>query len=224
MPYTIPPGIALDLPDVNVTITPQSEYKVTVQAVDSYRTATVANTRTTVTRNPSIFVDLAASSSYATTASFAIVSAGTASVAVSADSASLLVASPTALEPGLGLPIESGSIVLSGSTTHGILGTTATLGPPIPTASFLGANVDYRAFRSGSARQGILLATWLGDGSNLISFTDASSADIGDTSEISFDFVITGENAHLRMTSTDLSDDDTWTVQTFFRLFPKFPT
>ena len=44
MPYTIPPGIALDLPDVNVTITPQSEYKVTIQAVDSYRTATVANT------------------------------------------------------------------------------------------------------------------------------------------------------------------------------------
>ena len=75
MAHTLPAGISLDLPDVNVTITPQSEYKVSIQAVDSYRTATVANTRTTVTRNPSIFVDLAASASVATTAAFAIVSA-----------------------------------------------------------------------------------------------------------------------------------------------------
>ena len=88
-------------------------------------------------------------------------------------------------------------------------------------ASFLGANVDYRAFRSGSARQGILLATWLGDGSDLISFADASSASVGDTSDISFSFVLTGENAHLRISSTG-SGPDTWTIQTYFRLFPKF--
>ena len=89
-------------------------------------------------------------------------------------------------------------------------------------ASFLGCNVDYRAFRGGAARQGILLATWLGGGSDLISFTDASSADIGDTSKISFDFVIDDENVNLRMSSIDSSDTTTWTVQTYFRLFPKF--
>ena len=216
MPYTIPPGIALDIPDLRVTITPQSEYKVTIQAVDSYNTVLVQNTTSTVTRNPSIFVDFAASASYADTASFALTSAGTASSAVSAVTASGM------LLPGIGLPILTGSVILSGSTVTGIISETKVIDPSIPTSSFLGANVDYRAFRDGAARQGILLATWLGGGSDLISFTDASSADIGDTSEISFDFVITGENAHLRMSSTDLSDTDSWTVQTYFRLFPKF--
>ena len=221
MPYTIPDGIALDIPDLNVTITPQSEYKVTIQAVDSYNTVLVQNTTSTVTRNPSIFVDLAASASFATTASFAIVSAGTASVAVSADSASMLIAGPLSLEPGVGLPIITGSVILSGSHDTGIIGETVNLGPPIATSSFLGCNVDYRAHRSGSARQGILLATWLGSGSSEINFTDASAASVGDTSDISFSFVLTGANAHLRITSTG-SGPDTWTVQTYFRLFPKF--
>ena len=215
MPYTIPPGIALDIPDLRVTITPQSEYKVTIQAVDSYNTVLVQNTTSTVTRNPSIFVDLAASASYADTASFALTSAGTASSAVSAVTASGM------LLPGIGLPILTGSVILSGSTVTGVIGETANLDPSIPTSSFLGANVDYRAFRSGSARQGILLATWLGGGSDLISFTDASAASVGDTSDISFSFVLTGANAHLRITSTG-SGPDTWTVQTYFRLFPKF--
>ena len=215
MPYTIPSGIALDIPDLRVTITPQSEYKVTIQAVDSYNTVLVQNTTSTVTRNPSIFVDLAASASYADTASFALTSAGTASSAVSAVTASGM------LLPGIGLPILTGSVILSGSTVTGVIGETANLDPSIPTSSFLGANVDYRAFRSGSARQGILLATWLGGGSDLISFTDASAASVGDTSDISFSFILTGENAHLRITSTG-SGPDTWTVQTFFRLFPKF--
>ena len=215
MPYTIPPGIALDIPDLRVTITPQSEYKVTIQAVDSYNTVLVQNTTSTVTRNPSIFVDLAASASYASTASFALTSAGTASSAVSAVTASGM------LLPGIGLPILTGSVILSGSTVTGIISETKVIDPAIPTSSFLGCNVDYRAFRSGAARQGILLATWLGGGSDLISFTDASAASVGDTSDISFSFVLTGANAHLRITSTG-SGPDTWTVQTYFRLFPKF--
>ena len=215
MPYTIPPGIALDIPDLRVTITPQSEYKVTIQAVDSYNTVLVQNTTSTVTRNPSIFVDLAQSASFATTASFALASSGTAENAITAVTASGV------LLPGIGLPILTGSVILSGSTVTGVIGETANLDPSIPTSSFLGANVDYRAFRSGSARQGILLATWLGGGSDLISFTDASAASVGDTSDISFSFVLTGANAHLRITSTG-SGPDTWTVQTYFRLFPKF--
>jgi len=217
MPYTIPAGIALDLPDINVTITPQSEYKVTIQAVDSYRTATVANTRTTVTRNPSIFVDLAASASFSTTASYALTSAGTASAALMAETASLALAfqSPAKLK------ILTGSLYLTGSTQFGILGTTANLGPAIPTASFLGCNIDYRAHRSGSARQGVLLATWLGSGSSEINFTDASAASVGDTSDISFDFILNGDSAHLRITSTG-SGPNTWTVQTFMKLFPNF--
>jgi len=215
MPYTIPPGIALDIPDLRVTITPQSEYKVTIQAVDSYNTVLVQNTTSIVTRNASIFVDFAQSASFATTASFALASSGTAENAITAVTASGV------LLPGIGLPILTGSVILSGSTVTGVIGETANLDPSIPTSSFLGANVDYRAFRSGSARQGILLATWLGGGSDLISFTDASAASVGDTSDISFSFVLTGANAHLRITSTG-SGPDTWTVQTYFRLFPKF--
>ena len=215
MPYTIPPGIALDIPDLRVTITPQSEYKVTIQAVDSYNTVLVQNTTSIVTRNASIFVDFAQSASFATTASFALASSGIVENAITAVTASGM------LLPGIGLPILTGSVILSGSTVTGIIGETANLDPSIPTSSFLGANVDYRAFRSGSARQGILLATWLGGGSDLISFTDASAASVGDTSDISFSFVLTGANAHLRITSTG-SGPDTWTVQTYFRLFPKF--
>ena len=217
MAHTLPAGISLDLPDVNVTITPQSEYKVSIQAVDSYRTATVANTRTTVTRNPSIFVDLAASSSYSTTASYALTAAGTASSALSAETASLALAVHSPLQ----LKIRTGSLYLTGSTQMGILGTTANLGPPIPTASFLGANIDYSAFRSGSCRQGVILATWLGAGSALINFTDAACADVGDTSDISFDFILNEESAHLRITSTG-EGPNTWTVQTFMKLFPNF--
>ena len=217
MAHTLPAGISLDLPDVNVTITPQSEYKVSIQAVDSYRTATVANTRTTVTRNPSIFVDLAASSSYSTTASYALTAAGTASSALSAETASLALAVHSPLQ----LKIRTGSLYLTGSTQMGILGTTTNLGPPIPTSSFLGCNVDYRAFRSGSCRQGSLMATWLGSGSALINFTDAAAADVGDTSDISFDFILNEESAHLRITSTG-EGPNTWTVQTFMKLFPNF--
>ena len=221
MPYTIPDGIALDIPDINITITPQTEYQVTIQAVDTYHSVLVQNTTTTVTRNASIFVDVAASASFATTASFAIVSAGTASEAVTANTASLLAAGPTALEQGVGLPLLTGSVILSGSHDTGIIGETVNLGPPIATSSFLGCNVDYRAHRSGSARQGILLATWLGSGSSEINFTDASAASIGDTSDIAFSFILTGESAHLRITSVDTAED-TWTVQTYFRLFPIF--
>ena len=148
-------------------------------------------------------------------ASLALSSVGTVQDAVTAVTASGM------LTPGIGLPILTGSVILSGSTLTGVIGETANLDPSIPTSSFLGANVDYRAFRDGAARQGILLATWLGGGSSEISFTDASSADIGDTSDISFSFILTGPNAHLRITSTG-SGPDTWTVQTYFRLFPKF--
>ena len=218
MPHTIPSGIALDIPDLRVTITPQSEYKVSIQAVDSYNTVLVQNTTSTVTRNPSIFVDLAASASFATTASYAIASSGLAAEAITALPASVVT---TTLVPGVGLPILTGSVILSGSTTTGVIGETTNLDPSIPTSSFLGCNVDYRAFRSGSVRQGILLGTWLGGGSDLISFTDASSADVGDTSDISFSFILDGANAHLRITSTG-SGPNTWTVQTYFRLFPKF--
>ena len=221
MPHTLPDGIALDVPDINITITPQTEYQVTIQAVDTYHSVLVQNTTTTVTRNASIFVDVAASASFATTASFAIVSAGTASEAVTANTASLLAAGPTALEQGVGLPLLTGSVILSGSHDTGIIGETVNLGPPIATSSFLGCNVDYRAHRSGSARQGILLATWLGSGSDEINFTDASAASIGDTSDISFSFILAGESAHLRITSVD-TVEDTWTVQTYFRLFPVF--
>ena len=222
MPYTIPPGIALDIPDINITITPQSEYKVTIQAVDTYHSVLVQNTTSTVTRNASIFVDVAASASYATTASFAIVSAGTASNAVTADSANTASYVSTTIGGGVGLPIITGSVILSGSTATNLFGVTERLGPPMPTGSYLGCNVDYRAWRSGSARQGLLLATWLGSGSNQINFTDAACADIGDTSDISFDFVLDGESAHLRITSTG-SGPSSWTVQTFFKMFPIFP-
>lgn len=68
MPRTLPDGILLDIPDINVTITPESDLKVSVQPADSYNTVLVTTPDTTITRNLNVFVDFAASASQATSA------------------------------------------------------------------------------------------------------------------------------------------------------------
>jgi len=60
---SLPDGITLDIPDLRVTITPRSDYIVTIQPVDEYHVVTFDTP--TVTRATSIFVDYAQSASYA---------------------------------------------------------------------------------------------------------------------------------------------------------------
>jgi len=60
---SLPDGITLDIPDLRVTITPRSDYIVTIQPVDEYHVVTFDTP--TVTRATSVFVDYAQSASYA---------------------------------------------------------------------------------------------------------------------------------------------------------------
>jgi len=217
---SLPDGITLDIPDLRVSITPRSEYVVKIQPVDEYHTVVLSTPVTT--RATSVFVDSAQSASYATYAvSASYFSQGTvetASYATTAVTASYVTGSTSVIKE-LHIPIPTGSIVISGSVESGIFSETKMLSPAIPTSSFSGCNVDYRAWRSGSVRQGMIMASWLGSGSNEIAFTDVSHASIGDTTDIAFDFILNQGNAHLRMNSYG-TGSESWTIQTFFRLFP----
>jgi hypothetical protein len=73
------------------------------------------------------------------------------------------------------------------------------------------------AQRPGASRMGIIMATWT-DSSNII-FTDISTADVGDTSDISFVFLPSSGYYRLRVNSGG-TGSGAWTVQSLFKLFP----
>jgi len=77
--------------------------------------------------------------------------------------------------------------------------------------------VEYLAQRPGACRMGIIMASWLDTAS--IVFTDISTTDIGDTSDITFRFLSSSNELRLRVNS-DGSGSGAWTVQSLFKLFP----
>jgi hypothetical protein len=109
------------------------------------------------------------------------------------------------------------SITFTGSINTGIFGISEYIQPFISTHSFSGASIEYIAQRPGATRMGIIMATWAA-GSTLV-FTDISTADVGDTSDISFIFLPSGSYYRLRVNSSG-SGSGTWTVQSLFKLFP----
>lgn len=108
------------------------------------------------------------------------------------------------------------NLIFTGSVTSGIFGATEYIEPPLPTSSYSGASVEYIARRDGSIRMGILMSTW--NNSNIV-FTDVSTVDIGDTSDVTFSFVEVSGNIRLRVYSAG-SGSGNWTVQSLFKLFP----
>ncbi len=109
------------------------------------------------------------------------------------------------------------SITFTGSINTGIFGVSEYIQPFISTASYAGASIEYIAQRPGATRMGIIMATWA-EGSTL-TFTDISTADVGDTSDISFIFLPSGSYYRLRVNSGG-TGSGTWTVQSLFKLFP----
>jgi hypothetical protein len=109
------------------------------------------------------------------------------------------------------------SITFTGSINTGIFGTSEYIEPFISTQSYAGASIEYIAQRPGATRMGIIMATWAA-GSNL-TFTDISTADVGDTGDISFVFLPSGSYYRLRVNSGG-TGSGTWTVQSLFKLFP----
>ncbi len=107
-------------------------------------------------------------------------------------------------------------ITFTGSINTGIFGVTEDVRPYISTTEYAGTTIDYIAQRPEATRIGMVMATW--SGSNVV-FTDISTADIGDTKDISFGFVQSGSYFKLRVNSNG-SGSGLWTVQSLFKLFP----
>ena len=109
------------------------------------------------------------------------------------------------------------SITFTGSVNTGIFGATEYIQPYISTTQYSGMTVEYLAQRPGACRMGIIMASWLNTAS--VVFTDISTTDIGDTSDISFRFLSSSNELRLRVNS-DGSGSGAWTVQSLFKLFP----
>ena len=109
------------------------------------------------------------------------------------------------------------SIVFTGSINQGIFGVTEYVQPFISTTEYSGMTVEYLAQRPGACRMGIIMASWLDTAS--IVFTDISTTDIGDTSDITFRFLSSSNELRLRVNSNG-TGTGAWTVQSLFKLFP----
>jgi hypothetical protein len=109
------------------------------------------------------------------------------------------------------------SMIFTGSINTGIFGATEYIQPYISTTQYSGMTVEYLAQRPGACRMGIIMASWLNTAS--VVFTDISTTDIGDTSDITFRFLSSSNELRLRVNS-DGSGSGAWTVQSLFKLFP----
>jgi hypothetical protein len=78
------------------------------------------------------------------------------------------------------------------------------------TSSYSGAFVDYTIESGSNARSGNLMSVWNG---NSIQYVENSTIDIGNTTGVTFSFVISGSNAVLQA----ISDTSGWVVKTILR-------
>lgn len=108
------------------------------------------------------------------------------------------------------------STTVSSSLKSGIYAATEIIYPPISAINFRGVSVEYNAQRISGTRSGILLASWTDDN---ISYTDVSNTEIGDTDDLSFNFIRSGNDILLRAYSAGIGVGD-WTVQFLFKMFP----
>jgi hypothetical protein len=69
----------------------------------------------------------------------------------------------------------------------------------IETGSFTGAFVNYTVVSSSNARAGQLMSVW---NSGTASYAETTTTDIGDTSQIAFDVIMTGSVAQLSVSSS----------------------
>lgn len=109
------------------------------------------------------------------------------------------------------------SVIFTGSINQGIFGVSEYIYPYISTTQYSGMTVEYLAQRPSACRMGIIMASWLNTGS--VVFTDISTMDVGDTSDISFTFITGSNELRLRVNSGG-TGSGTWTVQSLFKLFP----
>lgn len=107
-------------------------------------------------------------------------------------------------------------ITIEGTTLTNIFAETANVDPLISAITYSGASIEYNAQRTGAARFGKVMASW--SGSNLV-YTDNSTNDIGDTSDLSFNLIKIGNDIRFRAYSEGLGTG-TWNISFTFTLFP----
>jgi hypothetical protein len=78
----------------------------------------------------------------------------------------------------------------------------------IQTGSYSGAFVNYTAISSSNARAGQLMSVW---NSGTASYTETTTTDIGDTSQITFDIIMTGSVARIAVSASSTTG---WQVKT----------
>jgi hypothetical protein len=116
----------------------------------------------------------------------------------------------------INLVAQDGILSITGSTLLGIFNETANVDPLLPIEQFSGASIEYNAQRTGAARFGTLMASW--SGSEVV-HTDNSTTDIGETWDLSFDFIRSGDNIRLRAYSLG-SGSGGWNIGFTMKLFP----
>lgn len=107
-------------------------------------------------------------------------------------------------------------VTIEGSTLINIFAETANVDPLISSIMYSGAAIEYNAQRTNAARFGKVMASW--SGSQLV-YTDNSTNDIGDTSDLSFNLIKIGDNIQFRAYSAGIGVG-TWNISFTFTLFP----
>jgi hypothetical protein len=231
-------NLIVDVPNINVTVIDNDQYNVNIvpnsivpirtgsfstyadQAGNAYTASYAAVAQT--------LIGTIESASFAITASYALNASATntfpftGSAAISGSltvTDSIVASNITASVQSSEFQLNAGtvSIIFTGSVNQGIFGVSEYVQPYISTIEYSGATIEYMAQRPGASRMGIIMATWTNN-SNII-FTDVSTADVGDTSDISFAFIPSSSYYRLRVNSSGLGSG-TWTVQSLFKLFP----
>lgn len=116
----------------------------------------------------------------------------------------------------INLVAQDGILSITGSTLLNIFDETANVDPLIPAEEFAGASIEYNAQRIGAARFGNVMASW--SGSEVV-YTDNSTTDIGETWDLSFNLVRSGDNIRLRAYSLG-SGSGGWNIGFTMTLFP----
>jgi len=111
---------------------------------------------------------------------------------------------PVTFNSGLGPSIIAGALYTTASTTANVGTTVVGL---VTTGSYDMAQFAYVVKNGARARSGVVMSVW---SASVVEFTDTSTADIGDTTDISFTVDVVTGNARLKAVVASING---WTVK-----------
>ena len=207
------------------------------QAISASYAATASYVINSISASYSATSSIATSSSYALTASYVILAqtasyilqavsasySATASISTSASYALSASYAPNTTFPYTGSAIITGSLIITGTISLGdstapavytSVKTTVNAGSTVIynvlTSSYDSAFFDYSLKGSSGARAGNIMAMWSGSS---VSYTDNSTADMGNTADFVFGVILSGSN----MVLTGSTSTNGWILKTAVR-------